>query len=412
ANRIKICLNYGFLENGLNVGEAGIIKFKGEDVYTIILHELLHNFFLHLTRFKKYEEQGFHKLVNIVTDYYCNEFISRLYSNSSNLLDNKDIGLIMYSRLQEFSENNGCGKLPFSSYEEKPLEQIVIDHFLTNKEKWLPIDNKNSVQGTGEFGDSHSAGLREQKKSLDKANEDRELKGKVKITEEYALKLVESYIDIGIKNSSDQAGLGESEFLRFYQMINKKDDFLNFVKIMSSIKSLVELESNKLYKRASRRRQDGDIIFKGKVKDDGKKVVIGIDVSGSVGDEDLEKIYNMLNSFVEKRKSEAMLDVIFWSSCKVEDKHFNENINSFSDLKKLKPYSSGGTDVKYLYDFLEEKYKNERIVFLNITDGFFDYLEEPKVLFKHYVVLTESIKLKQMRNFYEKATINCVKVKG
>jgi threonyl-tRNA synthetase len=98
----------------------------------------------------------------------------------------------------------------------------------------------------------------------------------------------------------------------------------------------------------------------------------------------------MLNGFLSKNKNTTVLDVVYWSSCKVEEKHYHQNIKDIKDLLKFKVHSSGGTDVSYLHEWIKDFYKNQYIGVINITDGYFSYERDiPNNIVQYDFVLTE-----------------------
>ena len=104
--------------------------------------------------------------------------------------------------------------------------------------------------------------------------------------------------------------------------------------------------------------------------------VVAIDVSGSVSQAKLEYFLSEVNSLAKYFDVEG--ELIYWST-EVGDAG---KFSTMKDLLKVAPNSTGGTDVKCVFDYLtgkcttntgkkeESKLKDIRGVFI-ITDGYF-----------------------------------------
>lgn len=80
-------------------------------------------------------------------------------------------------------------------------------------------------------------------------------------------------------------------------------------------------------------------------------VVIAIDVSGSVSTDELEKYLSEVNNIFTKQKVEG--ELIYWSTMVGDAGAFSTK----KDLLKVDPTSTGGTDVRCVFDYLSGKTK-------------------------------------------------------
>ena len=118
-----------------------------------------------------------------------------------------------------------------------------------------------------------------------------------------------------------------------------------------------------------------------------------------------------MNGYLKKDDSK-IIDVIYWSSCEITEKNFHSNITDIKDILKLKPYSSGGTEIKYLDDFIEEYYKYP-ITLLNLTDGYFEYRKIPKHVAEYFFILTQEEEKKEMEKYYSKdKRVKIINIRG
>lgn len=447
--RIKIRINYDMIENGMKSANGALIKFTNENVLFLIYHELIHNFFHHFTRHSKYFKE-YAKLSNIVEDAYCNEFLFRLFSKEGKGICPENLGAIDFEELKKMALLHCKEPLPFTTYEEKPLEEVLIEFFIKHKNNWESPSSQskggnkgnkgngggesggqpqnpsegsgesssNSLEGDGLKGnvDNHKAGQQYSEESLNNLNKERKSAGKSEISETEAANLASKKIDNAAIEAAQMAGdgisQGERDFLRFKEKIMKKDPFLNFVVIKNTLKKMASRDYYKTYSKPNRKKHHfNDIVYKGRTKETGLHIVVGVDVSGSVSDKELKKIYEMLSHFMEKNSREVSIDIFYWSSCKIErDIHFHKNISSMKELLALKVHSSGGTILETVHDFLSEQYKGKTIDFLNITDGWFSTCPMPECVGQYYFCLTENGHAETLANAFPKAKIKVCKI--
>ena len=104
-------------------------------------------------------------------------------------------------------------------------------------------------------------------------------------------------------------------------------------------------------------------------------IKFGVDVSGSVGKEDLEHILSEINNIFRKFKLDG--ELIYWSTMVGGAGRFS----NMRDMLKITPASTGGTDVSCLFDYLAgetkvdnkaepDKPKDMKAIFI-FTDGHF-----------------------------------------
>lgn len=385
--RIKIHINYEKIEK---------TEMKEDMIMFLIFHEYLHNYYYHFIRLKK-EFEECSDLANTVADYYINELLYELFRDikRQDFFD-KGFGIVDQKTMEEICEGYNV-KFPYT-FDNKPLEPVMYRKL---KELLPPsaFKQNSKSKGNGSKGkddiDSHDVGMEKEKESMDKVNQKRKAEGKPQISENDMQSLAKNKMENVEKEiqNNQQIGRGDEAILREKEKIMKKNPFLNTLKLKNVINNKLKCNTIKTYKRISRKRDNSEIIFKGKLKQEGRKVVVALDVSGSISDKDLKMFYEMLNGFLEDKKHKTSLDVIYWSSCKIKPEvNFHQNIKDIKDLMKLKIHSSGGTEIEYLHEFIKEYYgkTKEKIVLINITDGCF-YIDKeiPKECIQYYFILTE-----------------------
>jgi len=94
-----------------------------------------------------------------------------------------------------------------------------------------------------------------------------------------------------------------------------------------------------------------------------KKIVVSVDTSGSIGDNDIKKFFGQIEKII---KDYSCMTLIQWDT-KVQ------SVDQYrrGGWKKIKIRGRGGTDVQDLYNYVNENLKKTSIL-VNFTDGYFD----------------------------------------
>lgn len=360
----------------LNFRKMAEMDFGQKEFLFVLFHELLHNYFYHFTRMK--EEMKLHpQFANIVQDLYINEFLFKMLKITPATLEQKGL--------------NGIHLNSFKSMVVQCPKQLKDEEIMSTTEKQLfyfyynqfpPSTSFNS--GDGQHIDNHGKSIEEMEKSADKYN-----KGKGTNVQQNDLEtLMENRINVKeeeIKNSSSNFNEHDNALFKRKIQLFKKKPFLNTLKIKRVISSKLSKDNLKNYSRPSRKRNGSTVIYKGKTKQFGNKVIIGIDVSGSMSDDDLQQVLSLVNTFHEAHKQYTVLDIIYWSSHKLEKNCIFTDIKDVKSMAKKGFYSSGGTDLSTFHEALKE-YK-EPIAVINITDGCFRPCDIPEnVVDYHFVI--------------------------
>ena len=151
----------------------------------------------------------------------------------------------------------------------------------------------------------------------------------------------------------------------------KKIDILNTFKIKTTIGKRLKKDTKRTYSKPFRKYEiDFEVMRKGKLKLKGDKLVVGIDVSGSVSQQDLEKIYAICDGYLSKNQGE--LEVVFWSSCEiVPERDVIESVTNYKEMQRHKIYTSGGTVIEFFYNYLNNKFKTKEKISLVIISDFY-----------------------------------------
>ena len=406
SERIDIFLNFEKMEKK---------NFTAEEFLYLIFHELLHNYFYHFQRFEEFDKDGYSELSNIVQDYYvnayCNELIGKhVYEK----LKNKKIDGINYDSISELCNFNNISGLPREEELRQQWTDIKLMKFLINNgtKKNSPSNNncKDKNGNNKNNNTENEENLKIDEHSLCKVSEPKNEKNK-NLSENSIKEIFKNKIEV-VENElkSQNYSTTESELFERKADSIKPDYFLNILKLKRIVTKALGKNTEKSYKKLHRKKQGSEIVFKGNLKTNGYKLIIGIDVSGSISEQDLNLFINMLYG-LNKKKKDYLFDIIYWSNNDIKkNKTYFEDVNDIKEFAKKKVYSTGGTDVTEFHKYLNERYK-EPIEVINITDGYFSYDKNlNKNIQKYHFVLTEELS-ESFKNFYSGNTFDIVNIK-
>ena len=406
SERIDIFLNFEKMENK---------NFTAEEFLYLIFHELLHNYFYHFQRFEEFDKDGYSELSNIVQDYYvnayCNELIGEhVYKN----LKNKKINGINYDSISELCNFNNISGLPKEEELRQQWTDIKLMKFLINngiKKNSPSNDNGKDKNGNNKNNNTENEeNLKIDEHSLCKISEPKNEKNK-NLSENSIKEIFKNKIEV-VENELKSQNYSTTESGLFERKANsiKPDYFLNILKLKRIITKALGKNTEKSYKKLHRKKQGSEIVFKGNLKTNGYKLIIGIDVSGSISEQDLNLFINMLYG-LNKKKKDYLFDIIYWSNNDIKkNKTYFEDISDIKEFAKKGVYSTGGTDVTEFHKYLNERYK-EPIEVINITDGYFSYDKNLNSnIQKYHFVLTEQLS-EGFKNFYSGNTFDIVSIK-
>lgn len=383
TERINIYINFNILEEK---------KFSHEEILFLLFHELLHNYFYHFVRFDEAYKNGHGELVNIVTDYYINEICKELLSDKPiNDLTKKKFEPVDYEFVEKTCRFLEIKNLPENYELRKEWTDMNLYEFIIKNAKKQP-NFKNDERNF----DNHDASFEDEIESNDGKPISEEQAKAIKEIFKNKIQAKEKELEEQLYSSYNK---NETFAIERKMQVIKPNYFLNSLKLKRIVSKALSKHCIYNYQRMNRKKIVEDFIFKGRTKINGTKLVVGIDVSGSIGDEELDTFISMLYGLSKKQKN-YVFDIIYWSSCDVKkNKTYFEDIKDIREFAKKNPYSSGGTVIETFHEYLNERYK-EPIEVINITDGYFSYDKNlNKNILKYHFVLTENAQ-ENFESFY------------
>ena len=342
---------------------------------------------------------------------YCNELIGKHVCEN---LKNKKIDGINYDSILELCNFNNISGLPKEEELRQQWTDIKLMKFLINngtKKSSPSNDNGKDKNGNNKNNNAENEGnLKIDEHSLCKISEPKNEKNK-NLSENSIKEIFKNKIEV-VENELKSQNYSTAESGLFERKADsiKPDYFLNILKLKRIITKALGKNTEKSYKKLHRKKQGSEIVFKGNLKTNGYKLIIGIDVSGSISEQDLNLFINMLYG-LNKKKKDYLFDIIYWSNNDIKkNKTYFEDISDIKEFAKKGVYSTGGTDITEFHKYLNEKYK-EPIEVINITDGFFSYDKNLNSnIQKYHFVLTEQLS-ESFKNFYSGNTFDIVNIK-
>lgn len=387
----NIFINFDYFEN-IEKYVANIHTEK-KSFYLLfgLYHELTHNILKHFSRKKiKDYSKKYHNLVNGIIDYNVNYFVDDIIGGNLVWDFIGKAGFINYDMLDLIRKGLKIKEeLPFSKYSPPPLEEFLIEWFIERADQEELEKTFGNIAAIGD----HDKFKFEDEELKEGSVADAILDGKVNV-------MMESAVSGGYSKSS-------SSLYERWLEINKKDPYLNFIQVDATLRSLTKGKERRTYSRINRHHPFSNIIRKGTTPETMPPLCILIDCSGSISDKDLKKFTEIMGGYIDKGGS---LEVIYWSSSPIDDNNFHRNITSWEQVRKLKPESSGGTDIRYAYEFIAKEYKDDKVTICVITDGYWTIEPLPENVSKSYFVLTEDYAMKSIQEAYPGSIVKMIKV--
>lgn len=157
--------------------------------------------------------------------------------------------------------------------------------------------------------------------------------------------------------------------------------------IAASRDSITRGRSDYSYRRTSRRLQHNEFVFPGMTTYT-PKVMMGVDTSGSMGDDDYKSLLNEVESMLKEVARGKEPVTLFAVDTRIG------NIQPVTSVKHIKLLGGGGTQMAVAWKFIKELPKREQPdIFVLATDGYIDWADvEAEVRtskFKSVILVTQ-----------------------
>jgi predicted metal-dependent peptidase len=320
----------------------------------LLIHELLHNLLGHFTRkivSNKFKENP--QVTNIIMDAHINTIIAEEISKKSPQISMKNGWNFLEIEKLAIKE-----KIKWTYDSQKlyqPIEDWIVelDWLYKLSKDGKDGDDKQESDGNGQPDIQDHSEHFNNPSNQDTTEHDAKEASMKDMLDEVEQKVKE-------KQSSKDAGNGGDDFLRKIQKsLRKPKPTVIVPRIMSSLSECVRQSQMSTY---TQHNYLSDVYGYKKKRILNKKlpkVIVAGDTSGSVGDKEIELIYQTIGKI-----KDADIDFIPWSSHEIKQNQVMKKIDYKSILKL---HTDGGTDISTLFEFIENNYKRNVMVIV-VTD--------------------------------------------
>ena len=318
-------------------GREFVDKLKDTELKGVILHENLHKAFRHTTVWKHlYKEHP--QLANMACDYVINQMI---VDSDPNMIE---VALPECGLLDPKYKGMDSGAVYRDLKQQADKGSVHVKTVGDQEGKDVPVE-EGGMDGVG--FDDH-----DWKSAEGMTNEERE-------------KLARD-IDQALRQGAILAGKMKGNVDReVMDALTPKVDWREALR--EFVNSFCADKDESTWRRPSRRWIDQDVYMPSLIGESVGRIVLGIDMSGSIGAEEIGQFLGEVKSICERVKPEG-IDLLYWDTevCQHE-KYDQDQLENL--LSTTKPKGGGGTDPACIPKYIaDHKLKPECAIIL--TDGY------------------------------------------
>ncbi len=308
-------------------GRKFIRELDEKELAFVVMHEVMHKMYRHLTTWKKLAEENA-LLCNAACDYVIN-------------LKLKDID--PEGKYIRMPMKNGK---PFGLIDEKYRGMHTKQVYdLLKKEM-----EQNGGGGAGEGFDEHGWGDAEEMTEKEKEELHRE-------------------IDRAIRQgqiAAKKAGVGTGGMDReLEELLEPKVDWREVMR--EFVKSICNAKDASSWRRVNRRFLSGDVYMPTLIGERVGHIVIGVDTSGSIGVRELSDFLSEVKGIADEVRPERV-DLLYWDSEVAGHEEYDEAMVA-NIVSSTKPRGGGGTSPSCVTDYIKAKGIEPECVVM-LTDGY------------------------------------------
>lgn len=336
-------------------GRKFVAMLKETELNFVVLHENLHKAYRHLTTWRKLHDEN-HRLANAACDYVINLKLKDLDPSEriiamprwvDGMLKGKPMGLI--------------------DEKYRGLNAKQVFDLLKDEQK-----GKGGGEGEGE-GDGSGEGSdgtgTSQGQGQGEGFDDHDWDGAKEMTEEEK-KVLEREIDQAIRQGvmahQKIAGTGGGDLDRdLLDLLEPKVDWREMLR--DFVKATCSAKDTSSWRRVNRRFLSMGTYMPSLIGEKVGHLVIAVDTSGSVGQEELSGFLTEVRGIAEEVKP-SQVDLIYWDSRVAAHEEYTESDVS-NIINSTKPRGGGGTSPSCVSEYLKEK-RIEPECIIVLTDGY------------------------------------------
>ena len=328
-------------------GRKFVAMLKEPELNFVVLHENLHKAFRHLTTWKKLHDEN-HRLANAACDYVINLKLKDLDPSERTI------------SMPRWADGELKGK-PMGLVDEKYRG-------LNAKQVFDLLKDEQKGKGGGE-GDGGGTSEGEGGSGTGEGFDDHDWDGAKEMTEEEK-KVLEREIDQAIRQGvmahQKIAGTGAGDLDRdLLDLLEPKVDWREMLR--EFVKSTCSAKDTSSWRKVNRRFLSTGVYMPSLIGEKVGHMVIAVDTSGSVGQEELSGFLTEVKGIAEEVKP-SQVDLIYWDSRVAGHEEYTENDVS-NIINSTKPRGGGGTSPSCVSEYLKEKRIVPECVIM-LTDGY------------------------------------------
>lgn len=339
--------------------KKSIEELPDNELQGLVIHEILHLAFLHLTRRGTRDPE----LFNIAADIVCNNIIV----NNHYSLPKK--GIIPYNNTIELKDEKGKVFVRIDEINKKTVEQIYDELMKHVKQISVTISKSKNGKGNSGFGfDIHIEG---------KGGKDLTKEEKAEIEKEWLTRVADATNTAKMRGTMP-AGLE----LLLGNLHTQKVDWKHILR--KYVQS--QIPSDYTYAKPNKKSICSGFYIPDTLKEK-IDVLITIDTSGSIGQKELTDFLSEIVGMAKGFKDKINM-ILLTHDCVVQNDYKIENGN-ISKILKMKINGGGGTSHAPVFDYISKKYKRTKLV-ISFTDGYSDFqtVDWKKYHFKKMFVIS------------------------
>lgn len=332
-------------------GRKFVAELKESELNFVVLHENLHKAFRHLTTWKKLHDEN-HQLANQACDYVINLKLKDIDPSEKTIA------------MPRFKDGMMKGK-PMGMIDERFRGMNAKQVFdILKQEQKDKCSGEGDDEGEGAGQGSGGNGTRE-----GEGFDDHDWDGAKEMTEAEKKDLereIDQAIRQGVMAHQKIAGTGAGDIDRdLLDLLEPKVDWREMLR--EFVKSTCHAKDASSWRRVNRRFLSTGTYMPSLIGEKVGHLVVAVDTSGSVGQEELSGFLTEVKGIAEEVKP-SQVDLIYWDSRVAAHEEYTENMVG-DIINSTKPRGGGGTSPSCVSEYLKEKLiKPECIIVL--TDGY------------------------------------------
>jgi predicted metal-dependent peptidase len=336
-------------------GRKFVAELKEPELNFVVLHENLHKAFRHLTTWRKLHDEN-HRLANAACDYVINLKLKDLDPSERTIA------------MPKWADGELKGK-PMGLIDEKyrglNAKQVfdLLKQEQKDKGEGNPCDDGDPSDQEG--GKSRGSSGTDTQEGFD----DHDWDGAKEMTEAEKKELereIDQAIRQGVMAHQKIAGTGAGDLdLDLLELLEPKVDWREMLR--EFVKSTCHAKDTSSWRRVNRRFLSTGTYMPSLIGEKVGHLVVAVDTSGSVGQEELSGFLTEVRGIAEEVKP-SQVDLIYWDSNVAAHEEYTEGMVG-DIINSTKPRGGGGTSPSCVSAYLKDK-RIEPECIIVLTDGY------------------------------------------